>query len=147
MTTPYRINTLLVAALLAVLAPLQAAETARQDASKPAANQEQLEQKLQSAQQRLEQAAQEVAELSMSLNDEAGPQTRQITRTILRRPMLGIAIDMQRSGDGVRVVSVSPGGGAEAAGLKANDVIVALGGKALRRPTCRWRWNTSATAN
>ena len=118
--------------LLAVLAPVHAAETAKPESGRSAAaNREQVEQKLQAAQEHLEQAAHEVAELSMSLNDAVGPQVRRITRTVLRRPMLGIGLDMHATGDGVRVASVSPGGGAEAAGIKANDVIVSLNGKVL----------------
>jgi S1-C subfamily serine protease len=118
--------------LLAALAPLRAAEAAKPEPGGPTAvNREQVEQKLQAAQERLEQAAHEVADLSMSLNDEVGPQVRRITRTVMRRPMLGIGLDMRTTGDGVRVASVSPGGGAEAAGIKANDVIVSLNGKAL----------------
>jgi C-terminal processing protease CtpA/Prc len=139
MTKPFckhglRRNARLLAAtlLLAALAPVHAAESAKPESGGPAAvNREQVEQKLQSAQERLEQAAHEVAELSMSLNDAVGPQVRRITRTVLRRPMLGIGLDMRATGDGVRVASVSPGGGAEAAGIKANDVIVSLNGKAL----------------
>jgi S1-C subfamily serine protease len=50
--------------------------------------------------------------------------------------MLGIGIDMDEKGaapdgHGVRVTSVSPGGPADAAGIKANDVIVAFAGKPL----------------
>jgi S1-C subfamily serine protease len=93
----------------------------------------QLEQKLHQAQERLEQAAQEVAELSVSISDEVGPEVRRMAHQG-SRPMLGIGIDMDEKGaapdgHGVRVTSVSPGGPADAAGIKANDVIVAFAGK------------------
>jgi S1-C subfamily serine protease len=106
------------------------------DAPDPdAATREQLEQKLHQAQERLEQAAQEVAELSVSISDEVGPEVRRFARQG-SRPMLGIGIDMDEKGaapdgHGVRVTSVSPGGPADAAGIKANDVIVAFAGKPL----------------
>lgn len=117
------------ALLLAAALPLWAAEAGPDRA--------QAERQLKDAQQRLEQAAREVAELSMSLSDgRGGPgERRVITRRIVQRAMLGIAIDTSdenRNGDGVRVLSVSPGGAAEAAGLRANDVVTSLGGKALK---------------
>jgi S1-C subfamily serine protease len=106
------------------------------DVSNPdTATREQMEQKLHEAQQRLEQAAQEVAELSVSISDEMGPEVRRFAYQG-SRPMLGIGIDMDEKGaapdgHGVRVTSVSPGGPADAAGIKANDVIVAFAGKPL----------------
>ena len=106
------------------------------DAPNPdTATREQLGQKLHEAQERLEQAAQEVAELSVSISDEVGPEVRRFVHQG-SRPMLGIGIDMDEKGaapdgHGVRVTSVSPGGPADAAGIKANDVIVAFAGKPL----------------
>jgi S1-C subfamily serine protease len=102
------------------------------------ATRQQLEQKLHQAQERLEQAAQEVAELSVSISDEVGPEVRRLAHQGLR-PMLGIGIDMEEKGaapdgHGVRVTSVSPGGPADVAGIKANDVIVAFAGKPLTSP-------------
>jgi S1-C subfamily serine protease len=96
---------------------------------------EQLDQKLREAQERLEEAAEEVAELSVSISDEVGPEVRRFAHQG-SRPMLGIGIDMDDKGaapdgHGVRVTSVSPGGPADVAGIKANDVIVAFAGKPL----------------
>jgi S1-C subfamily serine protease len=54
---------------------------------------------------------------------------------VVKRPMLGMSIDMGSSGTdagaGVRVMSVSPGGPAEAAGIRAHDQIVSLKGTLL----------------
>jgi S1-C subfamily serine protease len=104
------------------------------DAPNPdTAAREQMEQKLHEAQERLEEAAQEVAELSVSISDELGPEVRRFAHEG-SRPMLGIGIDMSEKGaapdgHGVRVTSVSPGGPADSAGIKANDIIVAFAGK------------------
>lgn len=48
-----------------------------------------------------------------------------------RRAMLGIQVDPASGRDGVRVEEVSPGGPAEAAGVRAGDVIVAIDGAKL----------------
>jgi membrane-associated protease RseP (regulator of RpoE activity) len=45
-----------------------------------------------------------------------------------RRAATGIVPDMTDQGEGVRVGSVQPGSGAEAAGLKPGDLLLALGG-------------------
>jgi S1-C subfamily serine protease len=126
-----------LAIVVALGAPVGAALAA--DApSTDTTTREQLEQKLHQAQERLEQAAQEVAELSVSISDEVGPEVRRFAHQG-SRPMLGIGIDMDEKGaapdgHGVRVTSVSPGGPADAAGIKANDVIVAFAGKPLAGP-------------
>ena len=92
--------------------------------------------RLKAAQERLEAAAKEVAELSMA----AGENGRRVVRAMRvggDGPMLGINIDSGegRGGaarDGVRVISVSPGGPAASAGLRAGDVITSFNGKALK---------------
>ena len=104
----------------------------------PAPPRAELERQLHDAQEQLERSAQRVAELSMSLNDQVGA-------TVLRfehggshggsRSMLGINIGAIERGPpdvhGVRILSVSPGGPADAAGLKAGDMIVSFAGESL----------------
>jgi len=86
-----------------------------------------LEQRLADAQRRLEDAAREVAELS---GEAAGPGGfRQFEYFVPgpRRAMLGVNLGgAEPNGGGVRIESVSPGGPAEDAGVKAGDVIVAV---------------------
>lgn len=86
-----------------------------------------VEKRLQDAQRRLEDAAREVAELS---TEAAGPQSFREFEYFMpgpRRAMLGVNIGgAEPSGGGVRVESVSPGGPAAEAGVKAGDVIVAI---------------------
>jgi S1-C subfamily serine protease len=137
---------LLAATLLAPLAPAFAdagdADAAAADSSKQAGeSREQSEQRLKQAQERMESAAREMAQLSMQLSDEQGMQHREMFMLQGRRPQLGMAIDMRagdkddkqdKGGEGVRVVSVSPGGPAEVAGVRANDVVTSLGGTALK---------------
>lgn len=88
------------------------------------------EQRLADARQRLEQAAREVAELSL---DENG------RRDVFRfrnfepgRAALGVNIGRAEQGEGVPVLSVSPGGPAANAGIRAGDLLVSVGGKALK---------------
>ena len=100
----------------------------------PAVPRAEIERQLHEAQEQLERSAQKVAELSMSLNDEVG-------QTVMRfehggsHAALGINIGAveRRSADvqGVRILSVSPGGPADLAGLKAGDVIVSFAGQSL----------------
>jgi membrane-associated protease RseP (regulator of RpoE activity) len=96
-----------------------------------------LERELQRAQEELNRAAREVAELSTRMREEAWSQIETNMDFGLQRSQLGINIGVvhgrgDESTDGVRILSVSPGGPAEKAGLKANDVIVSVGGTQLR---------------
>jgi membrane-associated protease RseP (regulator of RpoE activity) len=89
-----------------------------------------LEERLADAQRRLEDAAREVAELS---GEAAGHGAMQYFEYFLpgpRRVMLGVNLGgAEPNAGGVRIGSVSPGGPAEDAGVKAGDVIVAIRSK------------------
>lgn len=126
------------AALLAVAALIATASViaAESDKDKKAEeSQAETERKLEDARRRLDAAAREVAELSMSMSESAVPMTRPFIQMARQRAMLGInlgprGVDLE---DGVAIVSVSPGGAAESAGLKAGDVLLEIGGKPLKR--------------
>ena len=87
---------------------------------------------LEEAQRRLEEAAREVAELSMQLHGPGFEQVRRIRIDGPGRAMLGINIGSAEPGtNGVRVVSVSPGGPAAEAGVQPGDLVVAMNGKGV----------------
>lgn len=86
-----------------------------------------LEQRLADAQRRLEDAAREVAELSGEAAGPGGLRRFEYFVPGPRRAMLGVNLGgAEPNGGGVRIESVSPGGPAEDAGVKAGDVIVAV---------------------
>jgi membrane-associated protease RseP (regulator of RpoE activity) len=118
-------NSLRITALLALLAvSVSAADKSEPD---PAAR-AQMEEKLHSANDRLNEAAREIGDLTTQLYGNGWPHANP-------RAILGINIgtdSTSKSDNGVRVLSVSPGGPAAVAGLKANDVIVAFEGKKLQ---------------
>jgi C-terminal processing protease CtpA/Prc len=86
---------------------------------------------LDAARKRLDEAAREVAELSGQLGTRAGRDFFFVDGNGPRRAILGVQIDPQGSKDGARILSVSPGGAAEEAGLLGGDVIVNLDGKKI----------------
>jgi S1-C subfamily serine protease len=121
-----------VLASAALLGP--AAGRAAEAGQKPDGSRSELQQKLEAAQQRLDVAAREVADLSMSLSGDVFPGAGGVTTG--GRAMLGVNIGSRRSddrADGVEIISVSPGGAAAEAGLRAGDVLVEANGKALKR--------------
>jgi S1-C subfamily serine protease len=131
-----RSSAIVRSALLAVAAAVaMASATAAEVEKKPADSQAEMEKKLADARRRLDSAAREVAQLSMSLSDQAVPQMRQIGIIGGRRAVLGIVLSPPGDDvpDGVAIASVSPGGAAEQAGLKAGDVLLAIGDKQLKR--------------
>jgi S1-C subfamily serine protease len=89
-----------------------------------------LEERLDAAQRRLEDAAREVAELSGEAAGAGASREFEFLLPGRRRAMLGVNLGgAEPSGGGVRVESVSPGGPAAEAGVKAGDVIVAIQAK------------------
>ena len=90
------------------------------------------ERELAEAQRKLEEAAREVAELSMQISGPVVDEIRRIHIAGPGRAMLGINVGNAEPGtQGARVISVSPGGPAAEAGVKAGDLIVAINGKPL----------------
>jgi hypothetical protein len=94
---------------------------------------EETQRKLEAAQKRLDAAAHEVAQLSQSLSEDMMPGVMRL-QEFPHRAMLGINLGPRESAkrdDGVEVASVSPGGPAEQAGIKAGDVLTKMNGQAL----------------
>jgi len=122
----------------------QEAQAARQSQAEAKADQAeakaeraraQLRQKLEAAQQRLDTAAREVADLSVSLSEDT-MRDMPFVFTAPPRAVLGLNIGSARSAtrdDGVEVVSVSPGGAAAEAGLRAGDILIEVNGRSLKR--------------
>jgi S1-C subfamily serine protease len=129
---------LTLAALLA-LAPSAggAADADKKSTQNDAQSQAELERKLADARKRLDEAAREVANLSMSLSDDMVPHMRGAFGTVMGggapRAILGINMSSDDAQSGVEIVSVSPGGAAAEAGLKAGDVLTDINGTALKR--------------
>jgi S1-C subfamily serine protease len=92
-----------------------------------------LERRLEDAHRRLEDAAREVAELSSGLTADAESLHLSVGHGM--RPMLGVQLDAAPADGGARIVSVSPGSAAAAAGLQPGDVITSVNGKAVRDAT------------
>lgn len=130
MSSSARAAVLALAALLATTTVI-AAEVEKIDAE----SQAETARRLEDARRRLDAAAREVTELTMSMSEHAVPSFRTFTRVGVPRAMLGINLG-PRGGEepteGVKIVSVSPGGGAASAGLKAGDVLLAIGDKQLK---------------
>lgn len=120
-------------ALGAALAMSQA--TAAEGEKKAEQSQAELREKLEDARRRLDAAAREVAELQMSMSDHMVPHMRHVNPLTSQRAMLGINVNTgdDEPSEGVPIASVSPGGAAESAGLKAGDVLLAINDKPLKR--------------
>lgn len=108
-------------------APAPAAQQQAQQEQQLAQKQQQLEQQLESARQRLETAAREVGELSEQLGRQTSDRMIERFGGPPARAILGVQVQRSSAG-GAQVVAVSPGGPAEVAGIKDDDVITAIGG-------------------
>jgi S1-C subfamily serine protease len=128
---------LMLVCLLAMSAVAGAQTTAAPtpaDEAKREAEEAKIRAKLDEARARLDKAARDVAEYSTQLGREAMGGEQGI-RTIRidgdRRAVLGVQIDNASDKAGARVMHVSPGGAAEAAGIRDGDVIVSIDGKSI----------------
>jgi S1-C subfamily serine protease len=84
-----------------------------------------IEQRIEQARKQLDEAARRLGELHQELwRLDRGS-------TVSDRPMLGILVDDRGGPDGLEVVGVTPEGGAERAGIRAGDRLVAVNGVAL----------------
>lgn len=88
--------------------------------------------RFQEAQKRLEKAAAEVAALSTEIAAHAMEGIGSAFAGGSRRSIIGVQIDTAESGAGAKVRDVSPGGAAEAAGMRVGDVIVAVNGNEVK---------------
>jgi C-terminal processing protease CtpA/Prc len=125
---------LLAALMLGLAAQAHGADAAKDE--KKEESRTDIEQRLEAAQKRLDAAAREVADLSMSLSDHVVPHMRAFAGVRMQRAMLGVNLGPRHErgpDDGVQITSVSPGGAAEKAGLKADDVLLEVNGKSLKR--------------
>jgi S1-C subfamily serine protease len=120
---------------LALALSMPAAMSA-EPATKSEPSRDETQQKLEAAQKRLDAAAREVADLSMSLSDDVMPEMMAFAGMSPQSAVLGVNIGSRRNSnrdDGVEILSVSPGGAAAEAGLKAGDVLTEVNGKPLKR--------------
>ena len=129
-----------LAALLAAGATFAANATAAEavppTVAAPPAKADDAARRLEEARTRLDAAAREVAELSMlEGGGPGGAHTFNYRTDGGRRAILGVQVGEGGGADsknGAKLVAVSPGGPAEAAGLKAGDVVVGIQGVDLR---------------
>lgn len=90
----------------------------------------QLEPQLEAARERLQEAAREVGELSAQLGRDV--QVGVMGR-LAGQPRAMLGVQVEKAEGGARVAAVSPGGPAEAAGIRVGDLITAVGGADVTR--------------
>ena len=126
----------LVLMLCALLGTAAATAAEEEKGEKGEQSRAEMQRKLEDAQRRLDTAAREVADISMLMSDDVMPDVMQLRTMNGQHAVLGVNIGSGRNAgrdDGVEVMSVSPGGAAAEAGLKAGDVLTEVNGKALKR--------------
>ncbi len=102
-------------------------------------NEAEFAQRMQAAEERLAEAAQRVAELSSSRLESVGDYGR-YAYEFSDNPRIGVNIGSEGDDgpvEGVRIISVTPGGAAADAGLRADDVITSINGEKLSANTSR----------
>ncbi|MEM1434972.1 MAG: PDZ domain-containing protein [Pseudomonadota bacterium] len=82
--------------------------------------------------QRLREAEAELDAAARKLREVY--QTRFTGKERPRKAMLGVLVDYGKRDDGVPLTGLTPGGGAEAAGLRARDVLISVNGVRLDDP-------------
>lgn len=92
-------------------------------------SQAEIDKQLQAAQRQLEQAANEVARLSTQFSDSM---LNEVMPLLGPHAVIGVQLDKAPNGVGARVREVSPGGPAAEAGIRVEDVIVAVNGTELK---------------
>lgn len=110
-----------VCMMLAAVLSLAAPPLAR-GADSDADIEREIEQSIERARDQLDDAARRLAELHTRKweFENSGPRAE--------RPMLGVLLGDFPTAEGIPLAGVTPGGGAERAGLKGGDVLVALNG-------------------
>ncbi len=113
--------------------PAPAAEAARRcRGAREIEQRDVVERQLQEAQKRLEAQVREVERLSVRLGQHVGDRFIRGPMTP-PRAMLGLQVSTEEVKGGAKVLAVSLGGPAEAAGIKADDLIVQIAGKDLSK--------------
>ena len=118
-------RTLGLAVALAVSAAGQAADDADDAAAEETADAE-----LAAAQAELRAAQQKIRAAARKMAEAARDSIHSIRLQPDDRAFLGILLGPQTK-DGIHVVGVTPGGGAESAGIVDDDILVAVGGESL----------------
>lgn len=125
-------RTLLSSALtLALLLPIQAtAQTSNPGAAPPtAASDAQKRAELDRAQQDFMEARKRVMELRRELGEDAPGNPRREVRIVTAQNQAMIGLVFGEDSNGVFVRAVTPGGGADKAGVRAGDRLIAINGK------------------
>jgi membrane-associated protease RseP (regulator of RpoE activity) len=113
---------LVVGVLLAGLLGGSAIAGTNDEAASDEIDREALEARLDEARQKLDAAARELGEIHRKLY------ARETVGSHGNRPMLGVLIGGPGDAGGVKLVGVTPGGGADEAGLQAGDEITSING-------------------